>query len=135
MSSFNRCILIGNLVADVELRYTQSQKAVCNFRIATNEKYKDEEKTEFHQILCWDKQAENCNKYLSKGRSVMVEGRLQTRSWEDKNGKKNFTTEIIAQTVQFLGGGRDEKPEAMVGQPDLDKPMPAADFTEQDLMF
>lgn len=90
------------------MRYTQSGVAVCNFSIATTERWKNkdngqlEEKTEWHNIVVWDKQAENCKEYLAKGRSVYVEGRLQTRSWEDKEGHKRYTTEVVAQIVQFL---------------------------------
>jgi single-strand DNA-binding protein len=91
------------LGGDPELRYTQNQKAVCGFSVATTHKHGETEHTEWCKIVCWDKIAENCSKYLTKGRQVMVEGRLQTRSWDDKNGVKQYTTEIIAQNVQFLG--------------------------------
>ena len=109
MASVNRVILIGNLGRDPELRYTQSGQAVTNFSIATNEKWKDkegqpQERTEWHRISVWGKPAENCAQYLQKGRSVYVEGRLQTRDWEDRDGNKRQTTEVVAQTVQFLGG-------------------------------
>jgi single-strand DNA-binding protein len=114
MASVNRVILIGNLGRDPELRYTQGGQAVTNFSIATNEKWKDkdgnpQERTEWHRINVWGKPAENCAQYLAKGRSVYIEGRLQTREWEDKEGNKRQTTEIVAQTVQFLGG-RGEGP-------------------------
>lgn len=110
MAGINKAIIIGNLGADPELRYTQSGQAVGNFRIATNEKWKDkdgdmQERTEWHRIVVWGKTAENCEKYLAKGRQVYVEGRLQTNEWEDKDGNKRYTTEIVAQTVQFLSGG------------------------------
>jgi single-strand DNA-binding protein len=109
MASINKVILIGNLGADPELRYTNTGTAVGNFRIATNEQWTDkngerQERTEWHQIVVWGKQAENCGKYLRKGRSVYVEGRLQTRQWEDQSGNKRYTTEVVAQTIQFLGG-------------------------------
>jgi single-strand DNA-binding protein len=111
MASVNKVILIGNLGRDPELRYTQSGQAVANFTLATNEQWKDrdgnaQERVEWHRIAVWGKQAENCAQYLQKGRSVYVEGRLQTREWEDKEGQKRRTTEIHAQTVQFLGGPR-----------------------------
>jgi single-strand DNA-binding protein len=109
MASVNKVILIGNLGADPELRYTNTGTAVANFRIATNEVWTDkngerQERTEWHQIVVWGKQGENCGKYLKKGRPVFVEGRLQTRSWEDQSGNKRYTTEVVAQAVQFLGG-------------------------------
>ena len=112
MGSVNKVILIGNLGADPELKYTPSQRPLCNLRIATTEVYKDksgqrQEKTEWHRVTGWGDQAENCNKYLSKGRSVYVEGRLQTRSY-DKDGQKHYATDIVADRVVFLGGGGGE---------------------------
>lgn len=112
MSSVNKVILIGNLGKDPEVRYTASGTAVGNFNIATNETWnnkegKREERTEWHRIVCWAKTAELCGEYLSKGRTVYVEGRLQTREWNDKDGNKRYTTEIVAQTVRFLGGRGD----------------------------
>lgn len=114
MSSFNRVVVMGNLGKDPELRHTQSQKAVCSFSVATTEKKKDgNDVTEWHNIVVWDKQGESCHKYLSKGKKVLVEGRLQTRSWEDKQGVKHYTTEIVAGPfgVQFLSpkdGGNNQ---------------------------
>jgi single-strand DNA-binding protein len=101
--------LIGNLGADPELKYTPSQRPLCNLRIATTEVYKDksgvrQEKTEWHRVTVWGDQAENCNKYLAKGRSVYIEGRLQTRSY-DKDGQKHYATDIVADRVVFLGSG------------------------------
>ena len=112
MGSVNKVILIGNLGADPELKYTPSQRPLCNLRIATTEVYKDksgqrQEKTEWHRVTVWGDQAENCNKYLSKGRSVYVEGRLQTRSY-DKDGQKHYATDVVADRVVFLGGGGGE---------------------------
>jgi single-strand DNA-binding protein len=108
MASVNRVILIGNLGRDPELRYTQSGQPLTRFSLATNERFKQgddwQERTEWHRVVVWGKQAENCAQYLQKGRSVYIEGRLQTRDWEDKEGNKRQTTEIVAQTVQFLGG-------------------------------
>ncbi len=111
MASVNKVILIGNLGRDPELRYTQSGQAVANFTIATSERFANregaqQERTEWHRIVTWGKTAENCAQYLAKGRSVYIEGRLQTREWEDKEGQKRYTTEISAQRVQFLGGPR-----------------------------
>ncbi len=109
MASLNRVTIMGNLGQDPELRFTQSQMAVATLRIATTD-YRTapdgqrQEFTEWHRVVVWGKQAENCSKYLAKGRSVLVEGRLATRAWEDKQGQKRYTTEIVAQNVQFLGG-------------------------------
>jgi single-strand DNA-binding protein len=108
MASINKVILIGNLGRDPELRYTQSGSAVANFTLATNEKWRDkegnnQERTEWHRIIVWGKTAEICSQYLEKGRSVYVEGKLQTNEWEDKEGIKRKTTEIIARDVQFIG--------------------------------
>lgn len=108
--SVNKVILIGNLGKKPELRYTPGGQAVANFNIATNERWggRDgqpaQERTEWHRIVTFGRTAENCGQYLDKGRSVYVEGRLQTREWTDKEGQKRYTTEIVAQTVQFLGG-------------------------------
>ena len=110
MAGVNKAILIGNLGRDPELRYTQSGQPVVNFSIATTESWnkKDgsgrEEKTEWHRIVAWGRTAELCAQYLSKGRQVYVEGRLQTREWENRDGQKQRTTEIVANTVQFIGG-------------------------------
>ena len=109
MASVNKVILIGNLGSDPEVKYTPSGTAVANFNIATNESWvtkdgKKEERTEWHKIVVWSKLAELCGEYLAKGRPVYLEGRLQTRDWNDKDGNKRYTTEIVAQTIQFLGG-------------------------------
>ena len=111
MAGVNKVILIGNLGRDPELRYTQNGQAVANFTLATSENWTDKsgekaERTEWHRIVTWGKLAEMCAQYLSKGRTVYVEGRLQTREWEDRDGNKRQTTEINAQTVQFLGSPR-----------------------------
>jgi len=111
MGSVNKVILVGNLGADPELKYTPSNRPLCNLSIATNEVFKDkagarQERTEWHRVTVWGEQAESCSKYLAKGRSVYIEGRLQTRSWDDKtDGKKRYSTEIVADRVVFLGGG------------------------------
>jgi single-strand DNA-binding protein len=107
--SVNKVILLGRLGQDPELKYTPGGAAVCNFSMATTEAWTDkqgqkQEKTEWHRIVVWGKLAELCNQYLGKGRQAFVEGRLQTRSWEDKDGSKRYTTEIMANTVQFIGG-------------------------------
>ncbi|HXH76123.1 MAG TPA: single-stranded DNA-binding protein [Bacteriovoracaceae bacterium] len=107
--SVNKVILLGRLGQDPELKYTPGGSAVCNFSMATTEAWTDkqgqkQEKTEWHRIVVWGKLAELCNQYLAKGRQAFLEGRLQTRSWDDKEGHKRYTTEILATTVQFIGG-------------------------------
>jgi single-strand DNA-binding protein len=108
MAGVNKVILIGNLGKDPEVRYTPDGTAVANFSIATSEEWKDKntgekkERTEWHRIVAWRKLGEICGQYLSKGRQVYVEGKLQTRSWE-KDGVTRYTTEIIASDVRFLG--------------------------------
>lgn len=108
MASVNKVILVGNLGKDPELRYTQGGTAICNFSIATTDQWTDQsgqrqEKTEWHRIQVWKKQAENCAKYLRKGSSAYIEGRLQTRSWDDQSGQKKYSTEVVADNVKFLG--------------------------------
>src|SRR3954467_14653585 len=109
MGSVNKVILVGNLGADPELKYTPSSRPLCNLRIATTDVFKDkagqrQEKTEWHRVTVWGDQAENCSKYLAKGRSVYIEGRLQTRSY-DKDGQKHYATDVVADRVVFLGSG------------------------------
>ena len=108
----NKVILIGNLGKDPELRYTTSQTAVASFSLATGERRKDQsgnwvDHTEWHNIVTFGKTAENCANFLKKGRQAFIEGRIQTRKWQDKEGKDRYTTEIIASTVQFIGGAKD----------------------------
>jgi single-strand DNA-binding protein len=130
--SVNKVILVGNLGVKPEIRYTPGGQAVANFRIATNERWggRDgqpaQERTEWHNIVVWGKTAENCGKYLDKGRQVYIEGRLQTREWQDKEGQKRYTTEIVAQTVQFLGGQGGRGGEAGSGGGMGDERMPAS---------
>jgi single-strand DNA-binding protein len=107
MAGINKVILIGNLGKDPELRHTPQGQAVANFSLATSESWTDkngqkQEKTEWHKVVVWGKPAELVAKYLSKGRKAYVEGRLQTRAWDDKEGQKRYTTEIVATSVQFL---------------------------------
>ncbi|HDL98030.1 MAG TPA: single-stranded DNA-binding protein [Desulfobacteraceae bacterium] len=103
----NKVILIGNLGADPEIRYTQSGTPVVNFRIATTERWKDkdgqqQEQTEWHNIVAWKRLAEICGEYLAKGSKVYIEGKLQTRKWQDQNGNDRYTTEIIAKEMKML---------------------------------
>ncbi len=115
----NKVILVGRLGSDPEVRYTQDGTMVTNFNLATDEQWKDKEggkiqKTEWHRIVTFKKLAEICGSYLAKGRLVYIEGRLQTRSWDDKDGNKRYTTEIVASNMQMLerkeqGGYQQEK--------------------------
>jgi single-strand DNA-binding protein len=109
MSSVNKVILVGHLGRDAELRYTQGGAAVCTLSLATSESWTEkqnqrQEKTEWHRVILWGKTAESLNEYLTKGKQIYVEGRLQTREWE-KDGAKRFTTEIRGDRVVLLGGG------------------------------
>jgi single-strand DNA-binding protein len=110
MASVNKVILVGHLGSDPEVRYTPSGKAVANFSLATTERFTNkegekEERTEWHKIVAWARLGEICGEYLTKGSQVYIEGRLQTRNWEDRDGNKRYTTEIVAQAMQMLGGG------------------------------
>lgn len=110
MASVNKVTLIGNLGRDPEVRYTPNGAAVCNVSVATTRNWKDKssgdkvEETEWHRVVFYDRLAEIAGEYLKKGRSVYVEGRLKTRKWQDKDGKDNYTTEIVADQMQLLGG-------------------------------
>ncbi|PLX99830.1 MAG: single-stranded DNA-binding protein [Desulfuromonas sp.] len=133
--SVNKVILVGNLGKDPELRYTSSGTAVATFSLATSERYKDrsgeqQEKTEWHNIVTWRNLAEICGKYLHKGKQIYIEGRIQTRSYDDRDGNKRYITEIVADQMQMLGsrgddgGGRsrggddfDQRPEPQVEEP------------------
>jgi single-strand DNA-binding protein len=116
----NKVILVGNLGKDPQTRSTPNGQEVATLTVATSEKYKDksgelQERTEWHTVVVWGKQAESCGKYLSKGRQVYVEGRLATRKWTDKEGAERYSTEVVAETVKFLGGGSGEKKQAGAG--------------------
>lgn len=139
----NKVILVGNLGADPEMRYTQSGTAVANFRIATNERFKDksgelQERTEWHRIVFFGRTAEVCGEYLTKGRQIYVEGRLQTRSWEDKEGQTRYTTEIVGREMKMLGQ-RGDAPASGAGRPKPPKPSappePPPDNYEDDIPF
>lgn len=111
MSGVNKVIIIGRLGADPELKTVTGGQSVCRLSVATSENWTDregqkQERTEWHRVVVWGKLAELCGKYLSKGRQAYIEGRLQTRSWEDQQGQKRYSTEVVANTVQFLGGGQ-----------------------------
>ena len=110
MGSVNKVILVGNLGRDAELRYTPGGAAVATLNMATTEVWNDkagqkQEKTEWHRVILWGKSAESLNEYLTKGKQIYVEGRLQTRQWDDKDGNKRYTTEIRGDRIVLLGGG------------------------------
>ncbi len=109
MASVNKAIIVGNLGKDPEVRFTQSGQAMARFSVATTDTWMDrengrQERTDWHNIVVWGKQAETCGQYLAKGRQVYIEGSIRPRSYEDKEGNTRYTTDIVAQRVQFLGG-------------------------------
>ena len=109
MASLNKVMLIGNLGKDPEVRYTAAGTAVASFSVATSEKFKNkngewEEKTEWHNVTLWARLAEIAGEYLAKGKTVYIEGRLQTRKWQDRDGKDRYTTEIVGEKMQMLSG-------------------------------
>jgi single-strand DNA-binding protein len=130
MAGVNKVILIGNLGADPEVRYTAGGTAVAKFRIATTEKFTDkdgnrQERTEWHRVVAWRKLAEICGQYLSKGKQVYIEGKIRNDSWE-KDGVKQYSYEIVADNMVMLGGaggrGPDREPEPPFGPPDSGRP-------------
>ena len=139
MAGVNKAILVGRLGADPEVRYTNSGTAVANFNMATSVNFTDKngektEKTEWHRIVAFGRLGEICGEYLSKGKQVYIEGRLQTREWEDRDGNKKRTTEIVAGTMQMLGAASDK-----VRGDVSDGPTPVNDIpnigTEDDVPF
>ena len=150
MSSLNKAMIIGRLGQDPDVRYTQSNTAVANMSIATSERYKDKsgewkETTEWHRVVAWGRTAEVCQEYLKKGSQVYIEGPIQTRQWEDKEGQTRYTTEIKALQMTMLdskkdsagGGGRPSKPQGKASEPmsssvDLDENF---DDIDDDLPF
>jgi len=127
MAGINKVILVGNLGADPEVRYTPGGLAVTNFRLATtenrtNKEGQREQRTEWHRIVAYGRLAEICGEYLAKGKQVYIEGRLQTRSWDDKDGNKRWATEIIAKNMQMLGpaGRQTGSGEGMTTTPSAD---------------
>lgn len=149
MASVNKVILIGNLGRDIELRYTSGGTAVATLNMATTDFWNDksgqrQEKTEWHRIVLWGKTAESLAEYLLKGRQIYVEGRLQTRQWDDKDGNKRYTTEVRADRVVLLGGrgggasdGGGARNDGNDVVQDQRQPEPAepAELTEDDIPF
>ena len=125
----NKWIGIGNLGADPEVRYTQSGSPVCSFKIACSEKYKDasgnvQENTEWVPIVAWSKLAEICGQHLHKGRRVYIEGKLQTRKWQDQSGADRYTTEIVAREMKMLDGKEDGQQQNQQWQPQPQRMVP-----------
>ena len=140
MASVNKAILIGNLGKDPELRYTPNGAAVCSFSIATTEKWRDrqtnemKEQTDWHNIVLWGKQAENAKEYLQKGSPVYIEGRIQTRSYDDKDGNKCWRTEVVGQRMQFLGRRGDVVRDDNAPPPEMQQ-APGTTGEDDDLPF
>ena len=146
MGSVNKVILVGNLGRDAELRYTPGGAAVATLNLATTEVWNDkggqrQEKTEWHRIVLWGKQAESLQEYLTKGKQIYVEGRLQTRQWDDKDGNKRYTTEIKADRITLLGGSGGgargasmERGGAAMSHAGSDEP-PMEPITDDDIPF
>lgn len=141
--SVNKVILIGNLGSDPELKYTPSGAAVTNFNVATNEVWNDkdgnkQERTEWHRVVLWRKLAEIAGEYLKKGSKIYLEGRLQTRSWEDKDGVKRYTTEVVADNMTMLdakGEGGSSGSDVSSAPPATEAPPAADSGAEDDLPF
>ena len=142
MGSVNKVILVGNLGRDAELRYTPSGAAIATLNMATTEVWNDkagqrQEKTEWHRVVLWGKPAESLTEYLTKGKQIYVEGRLQTRQWDDKEGNKRYTTEIRGDRVVLLGSGRgapaDRGGESGGGR--APAPEPSEPLTDDDIPF
>jgi len=145
----NKAQIIGNLGADPELRYAQNGNAILNMRIAVNETWRDKsgekkERVEWFTVVMWGKRAESLSKHLAKGQSVYIEGRLQTRQWEDKDGNKRWTTEIVANELLFLGGkggGGGQRNERQSSRDDANSggasggDFPPDDFGDDDIPF
>ncbi len=142
MGSVNKIILVGNLGRDAELRYTPGGAPVATLSLATTEVWTDrtsgqrQEKTEWHRVVLWGKTAESLNEYLTKGKQIYVEGRLQTRQWDDKDGNKRYTTEVRGDRVVLLGGGT--RGGAPAGARETTEPASAAepvDLSDDDIPF
>jgi single-strand DNA-binding protein len=124
MSGINKALIIGRLGQDPEVKFLPNGTAVANFSVATSEEWKDKdtgekkEATEWHKITAWRRLGEICGEYLKKGSQCFIEGKITTRSWEDKEGNKRYTTEIVASNVQFLGGRDNSQEYSKPSEPD-----------------
>ena len=143
MGSVNKVILVGNLGRDAELRYTPGGAAVATLNLATTETWNDkegqrQEKTEWHRVVLWGKQAETLSQYLQKGKQIYVEGRLQTRQWDDKDGNKRYTTEIRGDRIVLLSsaGGGGQRGSSMRSEMPQGEPADMApELSEDDIPF
>jgi single-strand DNA-binding protein len=148
MGSVNKVILVGNLGRDAELRYTPGGAPVATLNLATTEVWNDkggqkQEKTEWHRVVLWGKSAESLNEYLVKGKQIYVEGRLQTRQWDDKDGNKRYTTEIRSDRIVLLssgggGAGGAGRSQSRGGSSPAEEPMggePGSELTDDDIPF
>ena len=147
INSLNKVILIGRLGQNPELRYIpQTERAVANFTLATNEKFfnpntnESDIRAEWHKIVAWGKLAEFCEKFLNQGKQILVEGKLRTRSWQDKEGNKRYTTEVHANNIVFLGKKEDTSAEQDFGGPDAsefpgEKPSPEVPEDDGEVPF
>ncbi|MBW1979857.1 MAG: single-stranded DNA-binding protein [Deltaproteobacteria bacterium] len=138
MAALNKVMLIGNLGADPELTYTPNGTAKATMRLATHETWTNREgekgeRTEWHRVVAWGRLAEICGQYLAKGRQVFIEGRLQTRSWEDREGNRRWITEIVASGMQMLGSPRQSQDDSAV--PPVDDAVEDAPPPEDDIPF
>ena len=130
MSGVNKVILVGHLGANPEVRYTAGGQPVANLRLATTERWVNKngektEQTEWHRVVAWGKLAEICGQYLQKGKQVYIEGKIRTRQWQDQQGQKRYSTEIVAQTVQMLGSRAERGPDDVAATVPPDEPMGA----------
>ena len=142
MASLNKVSIIGNCGTEPEMRFTPSGKPVTSFSVATNEKFGDNDHTEWFSIVAWNKLAETCNQYLTKGQQVYVEGRLQTRSWEDQNGQRHYATEIVGFNKLMLDSRSQDTSTGVTGpqgapvsEPSQAPPAPDFPEAEDDLPF
>ena len=140
--SVNKAILVGRLGRDPETRYTSGGQAVCNFTMATDEVYKDragerQKRTEWHRIVVWAKLAEICQQYLKKGSLVYIEGRIQSRQWDDRDGNKRTTVEVVASTMKMLGPRAEAAapPEAAEPAAAEEAAAPAPEISDEDIPF
>jgi single-strand DNA-binding protein len=128
MASLNKVLLIGNLGSDPEVKTTGGGQTVATLSVATNERWTDaggmkQERTEWHKVVVWGRQADFCGQYLTKGCTVFIDGRIQTRSWDDKDGQKRYSTEIIANTIQVVSGKQSNVSDAAERATDRDAPV------------
>jgi len=142
MAGVNKVILVGRLGRDPEVRYTADGTAVANFTMATSKEWKDKqsgekkERTEWHKVVAWRRLGEICGEYLAKGKQVYIEGSIQTREWQDKEGNRRWTTEIVADQMQMLGSpGQAQSYDEGPGYDDQGGPGPSGQPTEDDIPF